>query len=105
MVGATPFYLPAQAGHVVMRVLLANGADPKLTSKDNTPPLVVAAGVAQGSGESRVPESRHLEAVNMLLDTGADINAVNSAGLNALHAATYAGFDTVVQFLVDKGIR
>lgn len=106
LMNATPFYLAAQAGDVdVMRLLLANGADPLLTSKDNTPPLVVAAGVAQGSGESRVPENRHLEAVTFLLESGADIHQVNAAGLNALHAATYAGFDTVVQFLVDKGMR
>jgi ankyrin repeat protein len=106
LIGATPLYLAAQAGDVdVMRLLIERGANPHLTAIDNTPALIVAAGVAQGSGESRVPESRHLDAVTFLLDLGADINAANRVGMNALHAATYAGFDTVVQLLAEKGIK
>ena len=88
-----------------MRLLLANGVDPAIPADDNTTALVVAAGLTQQDSETRVPESAHLEAVKLLIDLGIDINAANDGGFNALHAAALAGFDTVVQFLVDNGIK
>jgi ankyrin repeat protein len=48
-------------------------------------------------------EARTLEAVKLVLELGADVNAANNAGDTALHAAAYKGFGSVVQLLVDKG--
>src|SRR5262249_46655620 len=43
--GATPFFLAAQAADVtLMRLLVANGADPLLTPNDRTTALIAAAG-------------------------------------------------------------
>ena len=47
--------------------------------------------------------ARTLEAVKLVLELGADVNAANNAGDTALHAAAYKGFGSVVQLLVDKG--
>src|SRR5205823_12056499 len=44
-----------------------------------------------------------LEAVKMAVDLGADLNAANSKGQTALHAATYQGEGDVIQFLAEKG--
>lgn len=102
--GGTPFYLAALVGDTeVMRLLLAHGADPKVTARDNTTPLMVAAGIAHADNESRVSEADHLAAVKMTLELGNDLNATNGGGFTALHAASYAGFDAVVQFLAGKG--
>ena len=86
-----------------MNVLLAAGAKPLVSTTDRTTTLQVAAGMARVDTESLVPESRHLEAVTMLIGLGADVNAANDLGNTALHAAAMAGFDAVTQLLVDSG--
>src|SRR5918996_1638826 len=46
LVGATPFYLAAKNGDVeFMRVLVANHADPRVTTVQNVTPLMAAAGL------------------------------------------------------------
>ena len=47
------------------------------------------------------PEARI--ATELLLDLGADVNAVNDEGDTAMHGAASAGFPTVVQLLADRG--
>ena len=106
LAGATPFLLAAKAGHVsAMRVLLAAGADPGLTTDDNTPPLIVAAGYGRIIGMSLVTEKSALEAVRLALEMGADVNTANNIGETALHGAAYQGWDTIVQLLVDTGAK
>jgi ankyrin repeat protein len=104
--GGTPFYLASLVADVeVMRLLLAQGADPMIPARDNTSALIVAAGIAHNDNESRVPESDRRDAVKMLLELGHDINGVNSAGMAAIHGAAFAGADTVVQYLADHGAK
>ena len=43
------------------------------------------------------------EAVKLLLDAGADVNAVNEADFTALHGAAYRGLNEVIQILVEHG--
>lgn len=120
LAGATPFLLAALACDVsVMRVLAANGADPGLGTKGaavsggsggieragSTTPLMVAAGIGRVPNESFVTESSTIEAVKLVLDLGADVNAVNSAGDTALHGAAHIRSATLVQLLVDNGAR
>jgi ankyrin repeat protein len=102
--GATPFLLAAMAGDVnTMRVLAEGGADSRLTTGDNTSALMLAAGLGRYMAESRVPESRALEAVRLALELGGDVNATNEAGNTALHGAAYIKSNAIVQFLVDHG--
>ena len=103
-VGAAPFWLAALSADVdVMRLLAANGADPLMAADDKTTPLMVAAGLAKAVEFTLVPENRHLEAVKLCLELGADVNAANNAGNTALHATAYMGYDTLAQLLVDRG--
>jgi uncharacterized protein len=104
IVGATPLYLAAQAADVpTMKLLLTNGANATVSANDNTTLLIVAAGMARVDTESMIPESRHIEAVKLALDLGHDVKATNNAGNTALHAATMAGFNDLVQLLIEKG--
>ncbi|MGE0392980.1 MAG: ankyrin repeat domain-containing protein [Vicinamibacterales bacterium] len=104
--GGTPFYLAALVGDVeVMKLLLAKGADRSITAKDGTTPLMVAAGIAHADNESRVSEADHLEAVKLTLELGDPLDGTNRAGFTAMHAAAYAGFDSVVRFLAGKGAK
>jgi ankyrin repeat protein len=105
LVGATPFLIAAQANDVaIMRELLARGADPKLPTNQGTTPLMVAAGIGHLPGMSRSTEANALEAIKLLVQLGADVNAVNKSGDTALHGAAWRHFaDSVVQFLVDHG--
>ncbi len=90
-IGATPFLLAAQTADAeLMKTLAALGADPLLTNVDNTTPLIVAAGLATRSpGEDAGTESEVLEAVQVALDLGADVNAVDNNGETAMHGAAY----------------
>ena len=65
-----------------------------------------AAGVGTNApGEVAGTEPEVLEAVQLLLDLGADLNAVDDNGETAMHGAAYKNLPKVVQFLADRGAR
>jgi uncharacterized protein len=103
--GQTPFLTAALAGDTtVMKLLLANGADPKIGTFQGTSALMAAAGVnwvvAQTSTES---PAQLLEAVKLCFELGMDVNQANSMGITALHGAANRGSDDIIRFLVEKG--
>jgi ankyrin repeat protein len=106
-IGATPFMLAAlTADAELMRTLAAFGADPRLTNADNSTPLMAAAGLATRSpGEDAGTEPEVLEAAQVALDLGADVNAVDNNGETAIHAAAYKNLPKVVKFLAGRGAR
>jgi len=104
-IGQTPFFRAAFSGDVAsMKLLLENGADPKIETEQGTTPLMAAAGinwvVAQTYTES---EEASLEAIKLCLELGADVNHANSMGLTAAHGAANRGSDSILQFLADHG--
>jgi ankyrin repeat protein len=104
--GSTPFLLAARACDVpLMRLLVELGADPDLPNADRCPPLGAAAGVgALGDGdEAAGTEEEALEAVRLLLELGADVNAVDANGETAMHGAAYQSRFQLVQLLADHG--
>jgi uncharacterized protein len=102
--GATPLMRAARAGDAaVMRLLLENGADPKLTTKDGNTALMLAAGIGYRDKNTRGTESGALEALEVGIAAGLDIHQANTRGETALHGAALRGADTIVQFLIDKG--
>jgi ankyrin repeat protein len=107
MIGATPFLMAARTGDAeLMRLLARLGADPLLSTDDNTTPLMVAAGVGTRSpGEDAGTETEALEAVKVALELGNDLNAVDRLGETAMHGAAYKHFPSVVRFLVEKGAK
>jgi ankyrin repeat protein len=105
--GQTAFIRAAQSADVpVMRLLLAKGADPALTTFNGTTALMAAAGVnwvpAQTFSES---PARWLEAVQLCLEVGIDVNAVNEMGLTAVHGAANRGSDDIIELLARRGAR
>jgi len=106
-VGATPFLLAAlTADAELMRTLAALGADPFIPNVEYSTPLMVAAGLATRSpGEDAGTEGEVLEAVQMALELGADVNAVDINGETAMHGAAYKNLPKVVTFLADQGAK
>ena len=107
MIGGTPFLLAARtADAALMRLLAELGADPLLPNEDDTTPLMVAAGVGTSSpGEDPGTEPEVLEAVQVALDLGGDLNAVDGNGETAMHGAAYKHVPAVVAFLAGQGAR
>ena len=102
--GATPFYVATTTADLpIMRLLLDAGADPMIGAKDGSTVLMAAAGLARVDSETTIPESRLIEAIELALELGHDINAANASGTTAMHAAATQGLDTVTQFLYDHG--
>jgi ankyrin repeat protein len=68
---------------------------------------MVAAGLGRATYTPRQPRGDRSpngeEAVKVLLEAGANINAVNEADFSALHGAAYRGLNEVVQYLVEQG--
>jgi ankyrin repeat protein len=105
--GATAFLRASQSGDLVlMKLLLAHGADPKIDTALHVTALQVAAGIGwvEGITYEWSPAST-LEAVKMLLDLGLDPNVQSDTGRTALHGAAHKGRPDVVQLLVDHGAR
>ena len=105
--GATAFLRASQSGDIVlMNLLLAHGADPKIDTVLHVTALQVAAGIGwvEGITYEWSPEQT-LEAVKLLLDLGLDPNAQADTGRVALHGAAHKGATAVVQVLVDHGAK
>ena len=103
--GATPFLFAADRSDVaLMQLLVELGADPLLPNFTGSTPLMAAAGLGTTEPlEEAGEEIEALEAVNMLLDLGADIDAVDDNGDTAMHGAAYNSYPLVVQLLADRG--
>jgi uncharacterized protein len=109
--GSTPFMRAAKSGDVeVMRMLLAAGADPKLTQPNNANALMLAAGLGWRDGSPAAPaydqgsEKEAIDAITLCLELGLDLNAATTNGETALHAAISGrGSPVIVKFLVEAG--
>lgn len=105
--GTTPLMRAAKRGDVtMMRLLLEHGADSTLRQKDQTTLLMIAAGrgwrggfdTARDSGT----EAEAIEAIELCLEIGLELDAVNEEGESPLHSALRRG-DSVVAFLIQRG--
>jgi uncharacterized protein len=105
--GGTAFFRASQSGDVVlMRLLLAHGADPQISTVLGVTPLQVAAGIGWVEGITyEWSREQTLEAVKLLLELGLDPNSQAATGRTALHGAATKGATAVVQTLVDHGAR
>jgi ankyrin repeat protein len=107
--GATPFLMAAAtADATYMRLLVDLGANPGLANVDHCTPLMVACGIGVGSAaanEVAGDESEVLEAAQLALELGADVNAVDANGETAMHGAAYKNLPRVVEFLANQGAR
>jgi ankyrin repeat protein len=111
-VGATPFLRAAYSNDiVVMRLLLAYGADPNIPASDKTTPLMAAAGVGWLPSLVYTRNENLIETLKLCLELGNPISATNDgkpnsggpSGVTALHGAAFKGLPEAVQFLVDHG--
>jgi uncharacterized protein len=108
--GTTAFLRAAKAGDVpAMKLLLEHGADPTLApTRSGITPLMAAAGLgtseADTTGRQKTQEQA-IEAIQLLLDRGLDVNAQANDGQTAMHGAAMQGYDDVIRFLAAEGAK
>jgi ankyrin repeat protein len=105
--GATAFWRASMSSDLVlMRLLLAHGADPKIATRINVTALQVASGIGWVEGITyEWSEQANIDAVKLLLDLGIDPNIQAENGRTALHGAGHKGRTAVIQLLVDHGAK
>jgi ankyrin repeat protein len=102
--GATPLFKAATTSDVAfVTLLLEKGADPHLTTENNTTPFMAAAGLNWKDIASIGTEDESLAILEVLLARGADINHRNDLGETAVHAAAQRGADRIIRFLHARG--
>jgi uncharacterized protein len=107
--GTTPLLRAAKAGDIpAMRLLLEKGADARLSTRIGINPLMAAAGLGTKEEDTTgrfKTEQQAIDAIQLCLNAGADINTIDSRGQTALHGAAQKGMDRVVQFLAGQGAK
>ena len=115
LIGSTPYLLAARFLEPdIMRTLAAGGADPKMTMPNGATALMLAAGMDSSATENRrgiatidfgkvETTDQALPTVTAAFDLGGEVSAVNKSGDTALHAAAFHQYETVIQFLADRG--
>jgi ankyrin repeat protein len=123
--GTTAFLRAARAGDAeMMRLLLKGGADPKIATGSDTPQdvnagpqrrnpgginaLMAAAGLGSKEEDTvgrRKTDAQSIEAIQVCLEAGVDINTVDGRGQTALYGAALQGYDEVVRFLLAHGAK
>ena len=93
-----------------MKLLVERGAKPGLAIKDGSTPVMAAAGLgAPRGGDEEVTEAGDrndpVDVLKVLVAKGADVNAVNNAGMTALHYAAQRGSDRIIQYLAGQGAK
>jgi ankyrin repeat protein len=106
--GTTPFLRAAKAGDVpAMRLLLEHDADPTLgPTRSGITPLMAAAGLGTAEQDTTgryKTQGEAIDAIALLLEHGADVNATANDGRTALHGAALQGYDDVIKFLAAHG--
>ncbi|MCB9081463.1 MAG: ankyrin repeat domain-containing protein [Lewinellaceae bacterium] len=92
--GFTPLTLAAYFGHSALaKLLLSVGADVNLATGNPMRVAPIHAAVA----------SQAIAIVGLLLDAGADVQAVQSQGITPLHAAAHRGDELMVKTLLKAG--
>lgn len=107
--GTTPLLRAAKAGDVtVIAMLLARGADAKLTTRNGINPVMAAAGLGTNESDGvgrRKTQKEAIDSMDLLLKAGVDINAIDNRGESAVFGAAQKGWDEIVQYLADHGAR
>jgi ankyrin repeat protein len=102
-IGTTPLLRAAKAGDVdAMRLLLAHGANPSLSTATGITPLMAAAGNGSAALDTRgryKTQAQAIDAVNVLLAAGVDINQRDKNGQTALYGAAMWGWNDLVKTL------
>ena len=104
--GSTPLMRAAKDADIeVMRLLLDHGADLTLANAKGTTALMYAASRAPGfrGTPNRGSEQDALLAINLCLERGAAINAIDRTGQSAMHLAAAQAEDSIVKLLAAKG--
>jgi uncharacterized protein len=92
--GFTPLGLAAFFGsETIAHNLMAKGANPNIAS--NNPMQVTPLHSAVAAGQMAV--------VRMLVESGANVNAVQQQGFTALHGAANLGDELIVRYLLQNG--
>lgn len=104
---------PGKGGEDVFAACLDAGANPNSTvatgeEPDGWTPLLLTAygNFNDGSRQSNdsIWNASSMEQAKLLLEHGADLNAITPEGANALHLAAAAGRIELSRFLISKGI-
>jgi ankyrin repeat protein len=107
--GTTALLRAAKAADLpAMRVLLEHGANPLAATNRGVNALMLAAGLGTAEEDTTgryKTEAQAIEAIDIMLGQGLDVNAADSRGRTALHGAALLGHDEVVQALVERGAR
>ena len=97
VLGTTPFMMAVRTADMeLMKTLTGLGADPLLRNENNTTALMLA-------GRTFGAEEEVVEAMQLALDLGVDIDAVDDNGETVMHAAASKNRADVIRFLADKG--
>jgi ankyrin repeat protein len=107
--GTTPILRAAKAGDtVVIALLLQKGADAKISTRNGINPVMAASGLGTKEEDTvgrKKTEKDAIDSIELCLQAGVDVNAVDSRGQTALHGAAQKGWNQVVQYLADHGAR
>ena len=103
--GATPILVAAKgADAAMMRLLAEYGADITLANERGTTPIMAASGVEMfNPNEDSGTNPEALEALEVALELGGDVNAGNNDGDTPLHGAAWRGANDIVLRLVEEG--
>jgi ankyrin len=103
--GSTAFWRAAQANDIdAMKILVAAGANPTITTTHGCSPLQAAAGMQQDfQGANYVPEARMNVIRYLVEELGANVNARDDKGYTVLHGASFIGRNDIIMYLVAHG--
>ncbi len=97
VLGPTPLLAASQTADIaLMKALVALGADPLVRDSANNTALMMA-------GSRTGTEQEVARAIELLLDLGVDIDAVNDRGETAMHAAAYRDRGEPIRVLAARG--